>query len=62
MADALSHRGDAEAALEVHSGPSLHLYDELRSEFNNDMALRAFRDSVVQDRGAPWRMVDGLVL
>jgi hypothetical protein len=47
VADALSRRGDAEVALEVRSGPSFHLYDELRREFDNDMALRAFRDSVV---------------
>lgn len=27
-----------------------------------DDALRAFRDTVVTDRGAPWRVVDGLVM
>jgi hypothetical protein len=34
----------------------------LRREFDNDTALRAFQDGVVQDRGAPWRVLDGLVL
>jgi hypothetical protein len=62
VADVLSRRGDTEAALEVHSGPTFHLYDDLRRELDNDTVLRAFRDSVVQERGAPWRVLDGLVL
>jgi hypothetical protein len=34
----------------------------LRREFDEDATLRASRDSVEQDRGDPWRVVDGLVL
>jgi hypothetical protein len=62
VADALSRRGDNEAALEVRSGPMFHLYDDLRREFDNDTALHTFQDGVVQDHGAPWRVLDGLVL
>jgi hypothetical protein len=29
VADALSRRGDTESALEVCSGPTFHLYDDL---------------------------------
>jgi hypothetical protein len=42
-----------------------HLIKGLHFEqiwFDNDMAMRAFRDSVMQDRGASWCVVDGLVL
>jgi hypothetical protein len=58
VADALSWRED----LDARSCPSFQLYDDLRREFDEDAALSAFRDSVVQDRGDPWRVVEGLVL
>ena len=69
VADALSRRGDEVAArdapdavLGALSGPSFQLYDVLRQELQDDPNLRAFRDTVVADRGDPWRLVDGLVL
>ena len=34
----------------------------LRQELQDDPNLQAFRDTVVADRGDPWRLVDGLVL
>lgn len=69
VADALSRRGDEaatpampNAVLDALSGPSFELYDTLRRELQDDPTLRAFRDSVVAERGAPWRVEDGLVL
>lgn len=62
VADALSRRGDEDASLSTLSGPSFKLYDDLRRELQEDATLRVFRDSVVAERSAPWRMVQGLVL
>jgi hypothetical protein len=62
VADALSRRGDHTFSIEVRSGPSFQLYEDLRREFDADAALREFRDTVVRDRGEPWHVVDGLVL
>lgn len=62
VADALSRRGDDAASLNAISAPSFQLYDELRHELQEDPALRAFHDGVAAERGAPWRVVDGLVL
>jgi hypothetical protein len=69
VADALSHRGDEattrdapDAVLGALSGPAFQLYDSLWQELQEDPTLRAFHDSVVADRGAPWLVVDGLVL
>jgi transposase InsO family protein len=69
VADALSRRGDeltpqdgTDAVLATLSGPSFQLYGVLRRELQDDPELRAFRDTVVADRGEPWRVVDGLVL
>jgi hypothetical protein len=69
VADALSRRGNelscpstGDATIAVLSGPLFELYNTLRHEFQEDSDLRAFRDTVVQDRGTPWRVVDGLVL
>lgn len=62
VADALSRWGDDDVSLSTLSGPSFRLYDDVRRELQEDSALRAFRDDVVIERGAPWRVVDGLVL
>lgn len=62
VADALSRRGDDDVSLSTLSGPSFRLYDDLRRELQEDPALRAFRDGMVAESGAPWHVVDGLVL
>jgi hypothetical protein len=62
IADALSHHGDDDASHSALTGPSFWLYDDLRQELQVDDTLRAFRDTVVADRSAPWRVVDGLIL
>ena len=62
VADALSRREDEAAHVLALSGPSFQLYDDLRHELEHDAALRALRDSVVAERGAPWRVEHGLIL
>jgi hypothetical protein len=62
VTDVLSHCGDDDASLGALTGPSFWLYDDLRQELQVDNMLRAFYDTVVADRGAPWRVVDGLIL
>jgi len=62
VADALSRRDEAADHLHALSGPSFDLFDNLRRELQEDTALRALRDSIAADRGAPWRVVDGLIL
>lgn len=62
VADALSRRGDDDVHLHALTGPAFHLFDVLCRELQEDAILHAFRDSVVAERGAPWRLVDGLVL
>lgn len=62
VADALSRRDDEAVRLSALSGPSFQLFADLRHELEHDATLRAFRDSVVTQRGAPWRVADGLIL
>lgn len=62
VADALSCHGDDNASLSALTGPSFWLYDDRRHELQVDDTLRAFHDTVVADRDAPWRVVDGLIL
>lgn len=37
-------------------------FDDLRHELHDDASLRALQDSIMADRGVPWRMADGLIL
>ena len=62
VADALSRRHDNDPAAHAISGPSFELFDELRREVQENPNLRALRDTGVAQRGAPWRVVDGLIL
>ena len=62
MADALPRRDEATDQLHALSGPSFDLFDNLRRKLDKDTAMRALRDSIAADRGAPWRVVDGLIL
>jgi len=62
VADALSWHDEATDHLHTLSGPSFDLFDNLRHELDEDTALRALWDSIATDRGAPWRVVDGLIL
>jgi hypothetical protein len=54
VADALSCHRDDDASLSALTGPSFWLYDDLCQELQVDDKLRAFRDTVVADHGAPW--------
>lgn len=63
VADALSRcHDDDDAPLHALTAPFLRFFDDLRREFQDDAELCAFRDAVVTERGAPWRVTDGLVL
>jgi hypothetical protein len=62
VADALSRRAEGDSQLHVLSGPSFQLFEDLRREMAENSEFRAFRDSVVTDRGEPWHVVDGLVM
>jgi hypothetical protein len=42
--------------------PTFDLYTDLRHELQEDAQLRQLRDSIVDNRGVPWRIMDGLVL
>jgi hypothetical protein len=62
VADALSRRNDVEAGVHAVSGPAFDLFAALRRELQDDDNLRALQDTIVEQRGAPWRVVDGLIL
>jgi hypothetical protein len=62
VADALSRRAEGGSQLHALSGPSFQLFEDLRREMAENSEFRAFRDSVVTDRGEPWHVVDGLVM
>lgn len=62
VADALSRRDNADVGLHAVVGPSFDLFTALRRKLQADPALRAVPDSIVAERGAPWRVVDGLIL
>jgi len=64
VADALSRRDtdtDANSILAI-STPAFQFYDDLRHELATAPHLREFRDTVVVERGAPWRVANGLVM
>jgi hypothetical protein len=61
-ADALSCREPEDPRVAAVSAPTFSLYDDLSAELAGDAALRQLRDTVVADRGAPWFVVDGLIL
>jgi hypothetical protein len=62
VADALSRRAEGGSQLHALSGPSFQLFEDLRREMAENSEFRAFRDSVVTDRGEPWHVVDGLIM
>jgi hypothetical protein len=62
VADALSRRLEDEQSVSALSVPTFDLYTDLRYELQEDAHLRQLRDSIVADWGAPWRIVDGLIL
>lgn len=62
VADALSHHEDDDVHLQALTVPVFHLFDMLRHELQEDVALRELRNSVVAERGEPWHVVDGLIL
>jgi hypothetical protein len=62
VADALSRRENGDEQLSALTGPSFKLFDDLRQELQDNADLRAFRDSVVADRGDPWHISNGLIM
>jgi hypothetical protein len=42
--------------------PTFDLYADLRCELQEDAQLRQLRDTIVEDRGGQWCVVDGLIL
>lgn len=62
IADALSRRGEEDVQLHVLTGPSFCLFDDLQQELQSNAELRTLRDSMVADRGAPWQVVNGLIM
>lgn len=62
VADAHSRRLEDVPTVCALSAPTFDLYDELRHELQADAQLRLLHDSIVADRGAPGRVVDGLIL
>lgn len=59
VADALSHR---EPALHTISAPTFHMFNDLCAELQDDEDLRLLRDSIIDTRGAPWWVREGLIL
>lgn len=51
-----------DAHLGALSVPTFAFFDSLRRELSDDTDLRALRDSIVAERGAPWRVANGLIL
>jgi hypothetical protein len=62
VTDALSQWADDAAHLSALIGPSFKIFEDLRQELQDHDDLHALRDSVVADRGTPWRLMDGLIL
>ena len=62
VADVLSQREGDNLLLHAVTAPSFQLFDDLRRELQLDDDLRALRDSIVTDRGEPWRLADGLIM
>ena len=61
-ADALSHRDETDDCLNALPGQGFDLFATLCCELNDNANLCALRDSFVAEWGAPWRVVDGLIL
>lgn len=59
VADALSRRAPELHAL---SAPTFHIFAELRDELQRDEDLRRLRDTIVDTRGEPWQVHEGLIL
>ena len=62
VADALSRREEEAVQLNILTGPSFCLFEDLRQELQSNAELRALRDSIVATRGAPWQVVNGLIM
>jgi hypothetical protein len=62
VADALSWRLEDDPSLHTLSTPIFDLYNDLHRELQEDEQLRALRDSIIEERGHPWQVVDGLIL
>jgi hypothetical protein len=62
VADALSWRLEDEQSVSALSVPTFDLYADLRCELQEDAQLRQLRDTIVEDRGGQWCVVDGLIL
>jgi hypothetical protein len=62
VADALSRRLDDASELQARSTPTFDLYAALQRELQEYAQLRALCDSIVQERGEPWQVVEGLIL
>lgn len=62
MLDRLSCQDDCDFRLTTVSRPSFTLFDELCRKLNDNAAIRDVRNSIVAERGAPWRVVEGLIL
>jgi hypothetical protein len=62
VADALSRRHQDDSSIAVMSGPSFQLYEDLKTELQNDPELRQLRDTITTTRGNAWSVVDGLIL
>ena len=60
--DALSHRDETDNRLNALSGPGFDLFAALCCELNDNADPHTLQDSVVTEWGAPWRVVDGLIL
>ena len=62
VVDALSRRDTEEASILAVSAPRFDLLERLRHAQASDPALVAIRDEITAgSRGAPWKVVDGLV-